>query len=249
MTAQPVGPTPRPATRVLSPAFVLCAAILIASALGLRPGLSALATAFAKEPIGLRAPLSTFDVAALPSFQKCLDPQGPQPVIADVGAAELALLDLEERAPQSDLVRITLFVTYYSDPRDKVPHTPEVCYRQAGVIVEGVTTSTLLVPDSPPDRRELTLRTMQLQHGRASAVLSYVFCANGEFCHDRQMVRWILGRPGPKRAYFSKIEAVAYCERGADLTYAAQTGRRLLAEAIPLLLEKHFPDSAGLYAD
>jgi hypothetical protein len=37
-------------------------------------------------------------------------------------------------------------VSYYSDPRDTVPHTPEICYRQGGSVVRSIEVVDVEVP-------------------------------------------------------------------------------------------------------
>jgi len=55
--------------RLLSPLFLVTAAILLVGAIGLRPGLAALAKYYSKKPITPVLSLLEFDVHALPSFE------------------------------------------------------------------------------------------------------------------------------------------------------------------------------------
>ena len=49
--------------------FVFSVIILVLAAVGLRPGLKALAAYYAKESIPINRPLQEFDVSRLPSFR------------------------------------------------------------------------------------------------------------------------------------------------------------------------------------
>lgn len=254
-TQTPPGSTkPRPAVReprardslarsLRSPAFLSCAVLLAVSAVGLRPAMESLARSYSKEPIPLRRLLSDFDVAALHSFRVPDDPFRLEISPADVGTEHYLWLDLEEN-PKSDLVQaLWLVVTYYSDPRDKVPHTPEVCYRQMGTTVENL--ATVPVEASGIGARSpVRASRMDLVQGDRRGVLVYVFCANGDYYYDREQVRWRIGTPGDRYVYFSKIEAIAW--HVGDAAYAEEAVKKLLSEALTALAAEHFPTDADL---
>ena len=54
---------------LLSVPFVFSVIILVLAAVGLRPGLKALAAYYAKESIAINRPLQEFDLTRLPSFR------------------------------------------------------------------------------------------------------------------------------------------------------------------------------------
>ncbi|MEW6252206.1 MAG: hypothetical protein AB1716_16325, partial [Planctomycetota bacterium] len=170
--------------------FLGCVLLLVAGGLGLRPAAARLAQRYAKQPIALRKSLAEFDISGLRSFQ----PASPRNALPgpnqDMGTAEHTWVAFERRPPVVSEA-VGLLVTYYSDPRDKVPHTPEVCYRQGGTIVNGVSDSVVEIPGWPPAAGGVPVRAVDLQQPAKRGISVYVFCANGQFCRDRLWVRWI----------------------------------------------------------
>ena len=126
----------------LSMPFVLCGVLLLAAAVGLRPVVAGLRQTMSKETIALRRSLEELDVSRLSTFR--LVPDGgffPRSVASNIGTEDVVMwtFELRELGPEPPReLDVMLFVTYYSNPRDTVPHTPEVCYRQAGAVVHSV---------------------------------------------------------------------------------------------------------------
>jgi len=232
---------------LFSPLFIVCVLVLGASAVGLRPTLNALHSRYAKKPIALRRPLQALEPGALPSFRQAApDPNNPLP-LEDLGTDDAIALTLEQRNPILQTGPILLLVSYYSNPRDKVPHTPEVCYRQGGWIVEDITTTPLDVSHLALGLRTTELRVVFFKQSVGPrAAVAYLFVANGQFCWDREQVRWIICRPGDRYVYFSKVEvAVDYWDE-SERVAAVEVAKRLLREALAVLLADHFPRSADL---
>ena len=119
---------------LLSLPFVACGVILVVAAIGLQPTLATVIKKFSKERIELRRVLDDFDVTSLPSFRIVpggggFDALFRRLYLDSVGTKDVLRLLFEQRLgaqPDSTLDDVTLMVSYYSDPRDTVPHTPEV---------------------------------------------------------------------------------------------------------------------------
>lgn len=229
-----------------SPSFLMCALLLAGTALGLRPGMAKLAQTFQKQPIMLRKPLDQFDSSKLTSFRAV-------PVVLDqrldlrITGTEYALLtQFVARDPNLPQDRITLLVTYYNNSKDKVPHTPEVCYRYGKTTVEKLTTITTDTPALAPKSPRTDVRLLILRQPASSAVILYLFYANGQVCYDREQVRWMIYRPGDRYIYFSKIEVILPVAHDTDPTAAIECCKKFLAEALPVLIKDHFPDDARL---
>jgi hypothetical protein len=239
---------PQPSVSWSSRPFVIGAAILLLAALGLEPALAALQAHFRKTPILPRAPLAEFDVAALPSFKPAPEESPFFDLQADgeVGTDDLLFLRLQEREAFGMEGQIYLFVTYYTNPDDRVPHTPEVCYRQIGGVVRTIKTALIDMPPSEELPAQVAVRNVVMEMASARAVISYVFHVNGRFRTARNDVRLAMGWPGDKRVYFSKIEAVTRCELDEDPSAALARCERLLRDAIPELVHSHFPARAEL---
>ncbi|HUU95609.1 MAG TPA: hypothetical protein VM487_07705 [Phycisphaerae bacterium] len=205
-----------------------------------------LANRYAKHPIAPRRSLTEFDVSALESFRAAAGSGPVELPTEDIGTEELFWGRLEEKAPGFRDLQITLFVTYYSNPGDPVPHTPEVCARQVGITVSNIASVALSVPGLGPNHPPVPVRVVDFEKVGTHGLTGYVFCANGEFRCRRDQVRWIIGRPGDRYVYFSKIEAILSYAQERDRPYALEVCQRLLSEALPVLVAEYFPDSADL---
>lgn len=230
---------------LLSPLFVASAVLLCAAGAGIRPAATAVAARLDKLPITPRRALKELDIAALPSFRP-----GTWEFLAEgldqVGTADVISVALEDWTPGADRQSAGLFITYYADPHTKVPHTPDVCYRQSGAIVHGQRTIHVDVPDLGQSGERIAVNVLRVDSSRGKLLLLYLFCSNGRFCTDRQAVRLLLNWPGERFAYFSKIEIFALCGSDAEEPRALETSMRLLREALPVLLREHFPDAVAL---
>jgi len=225
--------------------FVLSAGLLAAAALGLRPAMAALGRHYTKEPAAVRRPLRAFDLSCLSSFQEGWTAKLSE-TDAEIETEEYALVNLKNTYPAGGVDSGYLLVTYYDNPRDKVPHTPDVCYRQGGGIVKQKKTVSLDIPGLAPGQSPVKATLLVLDMKLCDRVVIFLFVAEGEFRRTRGQVRWVLGVPGNKHAYFAKIEASAACPRGTDPTEAIRTTERLVRESVPLLMKEYLPDAAQL---
>ena len=242
---------PRPQSRaaglraLFTPTFVVCAAILVIAIVGLYPTMSWVGQQFRKEGIPIRQALSAFDIGALLSFQPASAAHYLECPEGDAETTELLWLPLEHWPRHTTGAPLVLFVTYYSDPASKVPHTPDVCYRQAGSVIDGLERAELDVSTLGAEHTPVTVRIMDFTQPHTYGVLMYVFCANGEFCATRNRVRWILGMPSQRRVYFSKIEVVAYYHEREQRPVALESCKQVMREALPVLIRDHFPLTDG----
>lgn len=230
-----------------SPAFVVCALLLASSAVGLRPALRSVERRFEKQTIALRRPLQELDLRRLHSFKPSTVRDEIWMSTAEMGTEDAIWLALEQRRPTGRPSEAFLLVSYYSDPHDKVPHTPEVCYRQGGWTVEDIVTVPLDVAHLGRAEQTVDLRVVLLKQATGpKLVVAYLFLVNGEFCHDREQVRWRIGRPGDRYIYFSKIEASVGYDVDSNRLAALETAKRLLQEGLAILVADHFPRDADL---
>jgi hypothetical protein len=225
--------------------FVLSAVILAVAALGLRPGMSALSKYYAKETIGVKRSLRKFDAANLAGFQKEWNLHTEE-TKDDIGTEEYVIVELDKKHLSKDLQSAYLLVTYYSDPRDKVAHTPDVCYRQAGAIVKAKTAIQLDIPSISSQQTPVQATLVDLNVGLANRIVIFFFVVEGKFRRTREQVRWVLGMPGNKYCYFAKIEASATYPKDGDPSKATEIARQLFAESMPVLLDQYLPDTGQL---
>ena len=211
-----------------SPLFVIAVLVVVAGSLGLGPALRAMVSYYRKEPIALRRLLDEFDDSRLRSFMLAGPGHGYRMAEGDVETEDVIYRIYELRATSGlDLGHeyAMLFVTYYSDPRSTIP---------------------LEVPGLGPGGQTIDARLLDIeQNGRRLALL-YVFCSNGEFYYDRERVRMAIAMPGDKYTYFSKVEALTSCPPDTTFKDSVERCKRLLSEALPVLVEEHYPRDEDL---
>ncbi len=241
-------PAPLPASlRFFSPLFLLCLILTGGAALGLRRGMIAVSHSLQKQPISLRRPLTLLKLGPESSFQPAERPTLPRPEQdAEVGTADLYWREFAQRGAGGGRGKhVGLLITYYSEAESKVPHSPDVCYRQVGVTVSGLYEAPIEVPElgaASPVRA----RVLHLEKGPWRAVLLFVFCANGEFFNDRQAVRWRIAWPGDRYVYFSKVEAMSSYRSDEDRPAALEACKALLRDALTALAREHYPETSTL---
>lgn len=223
---------------LISAGFLVSAAVLSLAAVALRPGAEALSEHYTKQPIAIRKPLSEFDISRLPSFKNAY--VGAEMLVDDIETDEYLFLRFNAEEVTRGLNQVALFVTYYSDPTSKVPHTPDVCYRQGGAVIKQMKNITIDVPGLIEHPR-VEARLLLLQERAYNLAVIFCFYADAQFMNSREQVRWAIGMPGNRHVYFSKIETVANYPTDGDPGPAVELCKKLFAEAVPILVSQHFP--------
>ena len=222
--------------------FVISALILLCCFLFLNSSLKILSQKYCKYPVDIRLPLKSFDTSALTSFKSnwnvSILPVNPQ----EVGTTESFYSRFQQTFSQKQSAH--LFITYYSDPKDKIPHTPDVCSRQGGDIIDKLTTIEFDVPQISD--KPIKGRLMIHQDAKTRKATIYLFCVEGLFADSREMARLILKKPGNKFSYFSKIEAMSPFDFDQSPDRSIELCKQMLKEAIPVLINKHFPTKEQL---
>lgn len=225
------------------PVVVVACAVLTASAVGLDRGLKALILEYSKEAIVLRKPLQDFDTSRVlsvrPDYETPFFDTSASEFVGTDDVLRVCFKDAEN--PDRRDLQVLLFVTYYSDPRDTIPHTPEVCYRQGGATVSRLWIEPIEVEVPGAEDGRITARAIDLELQGWDEVLLYTFCSNGKFYDDRLKVRWAMGMPGDRHVYFSKIEVVTSIAEGTTHADAVERCKRVLQEIIPVLVDDHYP--------
>jgi len=222
---------------LLSARFLLALLILVFAATGLRPGMRALAGYYEKESIAPRRPLKEFEVSSLPSFREGWE-FWHDTVSEDTGTDEFIFTYLKRDIAGERPYVANLFVTYYSGPRDKVPHSPDVCYRQGGAVVKRMTTIMVDTPQLAPEypQTKANLLVLRMPDGAEQVVL-FCFCVEGELRCNRESARWLIGKPGNRYTYFSKIETAS--SGGSDKSI--ELCKKLFSESLQVLMAQYFP--------
>ena len=178
-------PSGKTGRSVLPLPFLICAIILAGTALWLRQGMVKISVMMQKEPIALRKPLNQFDRSRLKSFRRPTFPSDTKLDFEAIGTKDALCEQYISVDPELGTDPVELFVTYYSDPKDKVPHTPEVCYRQVDTSVESMTSITIDTPGLAPKHPAIDVRRLVLSQQGSKAVILYLFYTNGRTYYDR----------------------------------------------------------------
>jgi hypothetical protein len=220
--------------------------MLLAAGLGLEPAARALEQHFSKLSIEPRRPLKEFDVYALPSFTPV--PEAPAYETTDeaLGTRHWVTMAFREKDAPLSTPPLAILLSYYSNPRDKVPHTPEVCFQQEGATLTGIEVVTVSTPELEPEHSRIKARRLFLSKGGGNQAVIYVFCCNGRFYASRERMRFDILMPGDKYTYFSKVEVGCPIPPGSNPQETVQRCQLLLRELLPPLLQDYFPSSAEL---
>lgn len=233
---------------LMSVRFLLTAFILILSAICLRPCMKAISQRYTKQMISLRRPLKEFNVSSLPTFRNGWDFVEQPLSVSDaaLGTDKYIIINLSKR-DQKD-VSVKLFITYYSDPKDKVPHTPEMCYTQSGAVIKETSAITIDSSEFDPKYPQPQGRLLIFDMPKSSSdvVVLYCFFVEGEFRLSRNQTRLVLNRPGNRYTYFSKIEVMSPFLNDKDKAETIERCKTLFYEALSVLLKNYLPEKDQL---
>ncbi len=224
-----------------SVSFLLAVLILGVGALGIEPAMQVISRHYAKRPIPINRPFADFDISLLPTFAAGWNAKHIDQPDEELGTSEYMFVEFTRRVTDSRPEQVKLFASYYSDPKDKVPHTPDVCYPPQGAVVVKMGPIELDVPGVPSGHDRIPLRHIEFKWPERNEVVMYCFCVEGRIRYDREQVRWIMGKPGNKHTYFGLIMVGADFPHGSSATAAEERCRTLLREALPILLRDHYP--------
>jgi len=203
-----------------------------------------------KLPIPLKKPLSLLDSKKLSPYAVYLAQEIKPEVLDTLGTDQYiqwVLKDESKKGSERPADYVHLFVTYYTDQPDQVPHVPEVCYMGGGGYT--LKQSNIQEVDIPALGEGVTIPVQILEFERASfakietKIVMYLFSANGEFIAHRRGVQKTVGNPYNTYAYFSKVElAFGLSSVQPTREEAIESGERFLKKVIPVLVEDHWPN-------
>ncbi len=199
-----------------------------------------------KKELPLRTPLAALDSEGLHPY-RVVERQILEPTMVEALGTEhyISWLLEDTSRGERDPMRVAhLFITYYSGGREKVPHTPDVCYLGSGYRPAR--------PHENIERRiaslagrfdEIPLRVLTFQktavHDHRQVSVVYTFFVNGTFAVDSRWVRVLLNNLRNRYAFFSKVEvSFPFATREDTIEGATQ----LLNLLLPVLIERHWPD-------
>lgn len=232
--------------------FITSTIFLLVTIAGIQPAIATLGIRYEKLAIKIRKPLAQLDDLKFVSFERSpvLIADMQRMVNAEVGTTEFVYKGYVEigSTPKSEGQRpdVETLITYYSDPRDQIPHTPEVCYRQGGAIVNSNISTNIEVPDQAGGTRRIGCRLLDMQQPGCRVALLYVFCCEGEFYDSRETTRLAIAMPGNRYTYFMKVETMVFMGAYDEFDSSVARSKRLMCEVVAALVRDHLPTNADL---
>jgi hypothetical protein len=240
----------------MQPAFLMCAAVLAASGVGMPVAIEKFGVYLQKEPLPLKKPLDFLDEKGLGPYRVLSKEKIDNPeVIKNLGTKEYIQWTLEdtEVGAESSVRQCSLFVTYYELP-DRVPHVPEECYIGSGYQkLSG--DSLTVIAEGEGDKREIPVKYLVFTSKNQSSwrrdtqfSVLYLFKVNGDFANSRESARIALNKNiRYKYSYFSKVEWKFFNTRlgvtvNPTKSESISASGKLLGVILPILEGEHWPD-------
>ncbi len=231
--------------------FLVGVAILAVMALGMRPSARAVAQWSSKRPVYVRKPLREFDKSKLVGFQFAEDVGKNSAKDVETNEyIEWRLIPTDPRYQRT--VVAYLLVHYYTEKgaTPKIPHTPEVCYRQNGNQVTAIGGLDISSPVLAAEGLDIPAKYVRMsnpeQKENKDICAVYTLIHNGRFSSDREAARISMAMPWNRATYFAKIECVTRVPSPDALDEALETCKALMGCVIPELLASHFPTTADV---
>jgi hypothetical protein len=250
------------ARRAANRRYYICIGLLIAAACTLPFSATFLGAYFRKLALPTKKPLYAMDsLALLPRFALARPEMQPRPLghdeVENLGTENYLMWQLIDHDQQrgGPTARAHIFLSYYTDKPDMVPHNPEECNAAAGWALYSKQTINVDVPG--PARKPISVPIAILEfdppesgkailNARASMrrTVMFFFYTNGGFATTRSEVRWRVSNLADRYAYYSKIE-VSFMDgdgRPATREQSVQALAPLLETLMPVLWRDHYQD-------
>ena len=118
--------------------LILSALVLVFTATMLRGTVGKISDYFSKEIVSTRKPLNDF-LSSVESIEK--DFKWDNLISTqEIETDEYFMITFRPKEQSATQPVGCIHAAYYSDPGSKVPHTPDVCYRQAGATIKEIRT-------------------------------------------------------------------------------------------------------------
>lgn len=96
-------------------------------------------------------------------------------------------------------------------------------------------------PDGQTKKVAANLLLFDEPKHNCKSIYVYLFSVSGKMRRTRDEVRWEIKKPGDKHIYFSKIETALLYPENTDPDKYIEKCKKMLEEAIPVLVNEHFP--------
>lgn len=219
--------------------LILSALLLVFTATMLRGTIAKLSDYFTKQTVPARKPLKTF-VDSVESIEKNFQWKD-QAVTQEIETDDCFLIKFESQDQSVAKHGGYIHAAYYSQPGSKVPHTPDVCYRQAGSIIKEIQKIPINLSPVANNPETIDVTLVRLEQKEAEMVILFCFIAEGQIANSRTKVRLITSKPGNSRTYFCKVEASCSYPKGSAPKPYIETAGTLMERLVPKLLDEYLP--------
>ncbi len=196
-----------------------------------------------KKPLPLQKPLIDFDRDSLKPLVRVDANILSKDVVAELGTEEYIEWSLSDpRVKDSSKAKVSLFLTYYTNVQDQVPHVPEECYYQGGMIKTDDEAQSWTLSALPGE--EIAVRRLgfaRRDRPDANSLVYYTINVNGMFFADRQDARFKLKSFNETHLYYSKVEIAFQGYSKDDLEVLDERARELMDITVKELFDEHWP--------
>jgi len=210
-------------------------------------GGSALAMEFAsltiiKKGLPIRKPLTDMTPRTLGPYELVASRRLSTDIIGDLGTEEYIEWHLRDtRIDDANRAYISLFVTYYTDVLDQVPHVPEECHNQAGSTMasDGVIEMRSGVGDETIEIRRLGFNRPKVLDRQD--YVYYVINVNGSFFTGRLGARIKMSDSDDTHLYYSKVEITFSGRDEKELPQLDRRAKELMDATSKELFKSYWP--------
>lgn len=210
-------------------------------------GASALATelwsfTIIKGPLPIRKPLIDMVPSSLGDYELVESHRLSTDILSELGTDEYIEWTLRDRRiKEKNADVVNLFITYYTNVQDQVPHVPEECNSQAGLIPAGDDSLTFHIDSLNEDIDVRRLGFLPKKEGQLKNVVYYTINVNGTFHNGRQTARLKMADPRDTRLYYSKLEIMFAGRPSVDDPEMDRRAEELMGATIDVLFKEYWP--------
>lgn len=195
-----------------------------------------------KKPLPIRKPLVDMSPASLGPYDLVASRRLSVDVTGELGTEEYLEWVLRDRriANESDSM-VSLFLTYYTNVQDQVPHVPEECYLQGGQVSAGDASLEFHIDSLNEDIAVRRLAFFAPKQVESKEYVYYTISVNGTFHSGRQTARWKMGDSADTHLYYSKVEIKFSDRTESEIPELDRRASDLMNSTIRVLFEDHWP--------
>ena len=195
-----------------------------------------------KGPLPIRKPLIDLSSSSLGDYELVASKRLSTDLLSELGTDEYIEWTLRDRRVEdkNDAV-VSLFVTYYTNVQDQVPHVPEECNPQAGLIPAGDDSLRFHIDSLGEEIAVRRLAFLPKKDQRIKNVVYYTINVNGTFHNGRQTARLKMADPRDTHLYYSKVEIMFFGRLNAEDPELDRRAKALMDATIRVLFKDYWP--------